>query len=139
MPEDIKERQSESLGPPDPSKGSKNGGALPSVEDRKVVERSEREQHGERETHPHHISRGKIILVAVLLAVVVIAIGLAGYLPRKAREESAAKAASEEKNILPTVTAARVRRASEDSDVVLPGTLSALTESSIYDGGAGGP
>ena len=132
MPEDIEERQSESLEQPDPLKGSKNGGVLPSVEDEKAVEPSE-----ERETHPHHISRGKIILVAVLLAAVVIAIGLAGYLPRKAREESAARAASEEKNTLPTVTAERVRRSAQDSDVVLPGTLSALTQASIYARAAG--
>ncbi len=60
------------------------------------------------------------------------AVGLAGYLPRKQREAAAASAASEEKNDLPVVTAARVRRAAQDSEVLLPGTLSALVEASIY-------
>jgi len=82
--------------------------------------------------HPHHISPGKIIFVAVLLAALVVAIALAGYLPRKHREEAALSAALEEKIDLPAVTAARVHRASQDSEVLLPGTLSALTEASIY-------
>lgn len=137
MLEDSKERQSESLGPPDSPKEKKIGGPLPPVEDKRVMERSGELRPEEGEPHPHHISRGKIILVSALLAATVIAIGLAGYLPRKAREASAAKAASDEKNTLPTVTAARVRRASQNSDVVLPGTLSALTESSIYARAAG--
>jgi len=106
---------------------------MPPLEGKEVVEPS----LGKAEHHPHHISSGKIILVAALLMALVIAIGLAGYLPRKAREESAAKAANEEKNSLPRVTAARVRPASQTNDVVLPGTLSALAESSIYARAAG--
>ena len=82
--------------------------------------------------HPHHISPGKIFLALIVIAVVVAGIGLAGYLPRKQREEAAVAAASEEKNALPMVTAAKVHRAAQDSDVLLPGTLSALTEASIY-------
>ncbi len=87
--------------------------------------------------HAHHISPGKVILVLLLMAAVVAAVGLAGYLPRKERSDAAKAAASEEKTSLPVVTAARVRRAARDTEVLLPGSLSALVESSIYARAAG--
>ena len=88
--------------------------------------------------NPHHISAGKVIVVLLLLAAIVAAVALAGYLPRKKREEAAnAAAREEEKTTLPAVTSARVRRAAGDTDVVLPGNLSPLLESSIYARAAG--
>ena len=84
------------------------------------------------EQHPHHISPFKVVLVLVILAAVVVAIALAGYLPRKQREEAAASVAKEEKNTLPRVAVAKVKRAPQDTEVVLPGTISALTEASIF-------
>ena len=81
---------------------------------------------------PHHISPGKVIFVIVLLALVVGAIAVAGYLPMKAREEAAAAAAKEEKVTLPRVGAVMVKRAAQDSEVVLPGTISALAEASVF-------
>ena len=87
--------------------------------------------------HPHHISPGKIILVVVLLALIVGAVGLAGYLPKKAREDAANAAAHEEKVDLPAVTVAQVRQAPKDTEVTLPGDTSALTETSIYARAAG--
>ncbi len=87
--------------------------------------------------HPHHISAGKIILVVVLLAIIVGAVGLAGYLPKKAREEAANAAAHEEKVALPAVTVAQVRVAPKDTEVTLPGDTSALTETSVYARAAG--
>jgi RND family efflux transporter MFP subunit len=82
--------------------------------------------------HEHHIAPGKVILVSLFLLAAIVAVALAGYLPRKQREQAAASAALEEKVDLPVVTAARVRRAAQDSEVLLPGTLSALIEASIY-------
>jgi multidrug efflux pump subunit AcrA (membrane-fusion protein) len=82
--------------------------------------------------HAHHISPAKVILTLLLAAGIVAAVGLAGYLPRREREAAAGAAAASEKNTLPTVTTARVRRAAVDTDVVLPGDLSPLIESSIY-------
>ena len=111
---------------------------LPPAEETKLLDRPAEERLSDElknrppASHPHHISTGKIVLVAILLAIVVVAVALAGYLPRKERERAAAAAASEEKNDLPSVTAARVRRAPQDSDVLLPGTLSALVEASVY-------
>jgi RND family efflux transporter MFP subunit len=101
---------------------------LPPVEEPKPVERPA--PPGEPEIH--HISTGKIIFATLLLVLIVVAIALVGYLPRKKREDAAAAAAREQKTDLPRVTAARVRRAPQDSDVLLPGTLSALVEASVY-------
>jgi len=89
------------------------------------------------QSQPHHISPGKVILVVLLLAAVVAVVAVAGYLPRKARAEAANAAAASEKNTLPKVTTAKVRRASADTTVALPGDLSALVESSIYSRAAG--
>ena len=110
---------------------------LPTTEEQKLLDRPAEERLNDQlksrpPEHPHHIAPGKVIFVAVLLAALVAAIGLAGYLPRKHREAAAASVALEEKTDLPAVTAARVRRASQDSEVLLPGTLSALIEASIY-------
>src|ERR1700756_5060322 len=111
---------------------------LPAGEEIKLLDRPAEERLSDElksrppAGHPHHISSGKIIFAAILIAAVVIAVALAGYLPRKHRQEAAAAAANEEKNDLPKVTAARVRRAPQDSDVLLPGTLSALVEASVY-------
>jgi RND family efflux transporter MFP subunit len=80
----------------------------------------------------HHISPGKIILVLFLLVAIVVAVGLAGYLPKKQREESANALAASEKSTLPVVSVTRVKRAAQDTEVVLPGTISALVEASIY-------
>jgi multidrug efflux pump subunit AcrA (membrane-fusion protein) len=108
---------------------------MPTTEEPKVLERPAEDRPGNPVNRPpehHHIAPGKIILVSLLLLAVVAAIALAGYLPRKQREAAAASAALEEKNDLPVVTGARIRRAAQDSEVLLPGTLSALVEASIY-------
>ena len=110
---------------------------MPTTEEQKLSERPVEDRPETRvknrpPEHPHHIATGKVIAVSMLLAALVAAIALAGYLPRKHRQDAAAGAALEEKTDLPAVTAARVRRASQDSEVLLPGTLSALVEASIY-------
>jgi multidrug efflux pump subunit AcrA (membrane-fusion protein) len=107
---------------------------LPPAEQQKLLERPERKSpsRDEEPPHPHHIAPGKVILAVLLLAALAGAIALAGYLPRKHREQAAAAAARDEKDALPVVTGTRVRRAPQDTDVVLPGSLTALTEASIY-------
>jgi RND family efflux transporter MFP subunit len=82
--------------------------------------------------HPHHISPGKVILVLLLLVIAVVAVGLAGYLPKKQREAAANALANSEKTSLPVVSVAKVKRAAQDSEVVLPGSISPLLEASIY-------
>lgn len=82
--------------------------------------------------HPHHISPGKVLLALLLLAVLLVAIGLAGYLPMKQREQAANALAASEKSDVPVVTVTKVKRASPDSETVLPGSISPLVEASIY-------
>src|SRR5436305_9151099 len=82
--------------------------------------------------HPHHISPWKVILILSVLAAIVAVVAIAGFVPRRHREEAAAAAANQERTTLPKVTSAPVRRAAADTEVALPGTLSALTETSIY-------
>ena len=85
----------------------------------------------------HHISPFKVVFVVVLLAVVIGAIGLAGYLPRREREAAAAEAAKEEKVTLPRVAAVKVKRAPQDLETALPGTISPLVEASVFARAAG--
>ncbi len=87
---------------------------------------------GAEPPHEHHISRGKLFLVALVLIVIVGAVALAGYLPRRQREAQAAAAAREEKTEIPTVTAAYIRRAPANTEVLLPGSISPVVEASIY-------
>ncbi|MES1262262.1 MAG: efflux RND transporter periplasmic adaptor subunit, partial [Acidobacteriota bacterium] len=68
---------------------------------------------------------------------IVVAVALAGYLPRKQRQEAAASVAKEEKNTLPRVSAAKVTRAPQDTEVLLPGTISPLAEASLFARAAG--
>ena len=82
--------------------------------------------------HPHHISPVKVILVIILLAAVIGAIGVAGYLPRKNREQAAAAAARQEQTQIPTVTAVAVKRAPADLELLLPGNISSVSEAAIY-------
>lgn len=89
------------------------------------------------ESHPHHIARGKIVLIIVILVVLVGAVAAVGYLPKRQREAAANEAAREEKNDLPLVTVARVRRSPADTELVLPGSITPLAEASIYARAAG--
>src|SRR5689334_10513029 len=97
---------------------------LPTAEEPKLIDRpaaerlqdelSRRDGHtpndaGPEPPHPHHVPRAKVILVIGLLALIVIVVALAGYLPRQRREKAAAEAAQEEATSLPTVTVSKVR------------------------------
>jgi RND family efflux transporter MFP subunit len=85
----------------------------------------------------HHVPRGKLILVFLLIAVVVAAVALFGYLPRKSQAEAANAAAEEERTAIPTVTVAVVKRSPADAELSLPGNISAIVEASIYARAAG--
>lgn len=86
---------------------------------------------------PHHISRGKLFVVFLAIAVIVTAVALVGYLPRRSRAQAAADAAQEERTAIPTVTVALVKRGQPDSELSLPGSISAIVEASIYARAAG--
>ncbi len=89
------------------------------------------------ETNQHHISAWKVILVIVLIVATVAGIGILGYFPRKEREAAANAAAREERDTLPRVLSAKVKQAPADVEVALPGTISAVSEASIYARAAG--
>jgi len=87
--------------------------------------------------HEHHISAGKLVFGAIALAVLIGAVWLIGYIPRRDRAEAAANVASETRSAVPVVTAERVTRSPQDSLVLLPGSISAMSEASIYARAAG--
>lgn len=87
--------------------------------------------------HEHHISPWKVVLVLLFLAGIVVAVALAGYIPRKHRDAAAAAVAEEEKTALPAVSSIKVTRAPSDVETVLPGTISPMVEASIYARAAG--
>ncbi len=89
------------------------------------------------EKHEHHISPGKVIFFFVVIALIVGAVAVGGYLPRKEREDAAKSAARVEQTSLPRVAAAKVRRAPAESEILLPGSISALVEAGIYARAAG--
>lgn len=89
------------------------------------------------EDHPHHISRGKVVGIAVALVIVVVAAWLAGYLPRRSEEAAAAAAADQVRNDIPFVSTAVARSAPSDTEIVLPGSVSAVAEASIYSRASG--
>jgi multidrug efflux pump subunit AcrA (membrane-fusion protein) len=68
----------------------------------------------------------------LLLAVLTGAVALIGYLPHRDRDRAAAAAASEQRTSLPAVTVVRVVRAPGDVELVLPGSISAIEEASLY-------
>jgi multidrug efflux pump subunit AcrA (membrane-fusion protein) len=87
--------------------------------------------------HPHHVSRGKVVLAAVVIVAVVVAAWLAGYLPHRSQEDAAVAAANVEKNAIPVVTSTMVRSAPADIDLSLPGSISSVSEASIFARAAG--
>jgi multidrug efflux pump subunit AcrA (membrane-fusion protein) len=87
--------------------------------------------------HPHHVSRGKLMLIVLLLAAVFVAVWLGGYVPRRNQENAAVAAANDVKSAVPLVTTALVRQSAADIDMVLPGSVSALSEASIYSRATG--
>src|SRR6185437_14076000 len=102
-----------------------------------MTETKPNETAGMSEEHPHHISRDKVVLIVLLLATVFVAIWLGGYVPRRNQENAAMAAANDVKTAVPSVTTALVRRSAADVDIVLPGSISALSEAAIYSRATG--
>ena len=102
-----------------------------------MTETKPNETRAMSEEHPHHISRSKVVLIVFVLAAVFVAVWLGGYVPRRNQENAAVAAANEVKTAVPSVTTALVRRSAADVDMVLPGSVSALAEASIYSRATG--
>jgi multidrug efflux pump subunit AcrA (membrane-fusion protein) len=78
-----------------------------------------------------------VALVLLLLAILVAAVALVGYLPRRNQTRAASDAALQERTSLPAVTVAKVVQAPRDTEFLLPGSISAIEEASIYARAAG--
>jgi RND family efflux transporter MFP subunit len=73
----------------------------------------------------------RLVLLASAVVVAFAAAFFAGYLPRQRRESQIVREAGERGSAVPTVRVALVRRASEKSELTLPGTVQAITEAPI--------
>ncbi|MGI8743617.1 MAG: efflux RND transporter periplasmic adaptor subunit [Bryobacteraceae bacterium] len=70
-------------------------------------------------------------LIGASIAVVVIVLFAVGYLPRRQRDKELAKQAAGKKQSLPDVSVTRVKIAPGNSDLLLPGNITPLTEATL--------
>ncbi len=79
-----------------------------------------------------HASKGRPILIAVVLLLVVGAALLVGWLPRHKRDKEVAARAKTERTSLPIVAVQTVGAAISDQQLTLPGTVTPLEAAHIY-------
>ncbi len=82
-------------------------------------------------------SHRRLILAVLLLGVLVAAALLAGYLPRRTTTQQLDSAAAKLRNTPPIVSAAKVTRAPNLTDVSFPGSITPITEAYIFARAAG--
>ena len=93
---------------------------------------AEQKQLIESGVHPHRRpSAMKLVLLALLLAVLVVVGFFVGYLPRQRREAVLAAETKESVATLPVVNVTSVKRSAENSRLVLPGNIQAVTEAPV--------
>src|SRR5437763_487374 len=73
-------------------------------------------------------SRSRLTLIGAGIAVLLLALFAVGYLPHREREKELAKGVADKKQSLPEVSVARVKVAPANSDLLLPGNITPLTE-----------
>jgi RND family efflux transporter MFP subunit len=81
--------------------------------------------------HPRRPSNSAIFAWLTLAAVVLVVAFFVGYMPRHRRDLEVAAESSAQGESLPDVTVVTVRRAAAMGDLVLPGTIQAVTEAPI--------
>ncbi len=86
---------------------------------------------------PKKSARGKAIVIGILILLTLATLFFVGYLPRRNREKSLASGSQEEKDNIPVVNVTRAKRAPAQSQLMLPGNITAMTEASIYARAAG--
>src|SRR6202051_550554 len=79
-----------------------------------------------------HASKGRRILIAVIVRLVVGAALLVGWLPRHKRDKEVAAKAKTERTSLPVVEVQTVGAASSEEELTLPGTVTPLEAAHIY-------
>ena len=80
---------------------------------------------------PSNPSRGALWALALVAVVLIVAGFFAGYIPHQRRETVLAKEAMTAESTAPTVNVVRVERASGKSELVLPGSIQAVTEAPV--------
>lgn len=86
---------------------------------------------------PHVPTRTRIVWIALFLLALVTVLFFIGYLPRRKREQSIDREAKQEESSVPEVNVARVRKSLPTSELLLPGSISALNEAYIFARAAG--
>ena len=76
--------------------------------------------------------RRRGLLAACAVGIPLLALLIAGYLPKRRRQAALEAAARNQKSSLPVVNAARVTRAPAQADLLLPGNVQAFTDSPLY-------
>src|ERR1700716_713577 len=82
-------------------------------------------------------SHKRLIMAVLLLGVLVTAALLAGYLPRRNTTRQLDSAAAKLRSTPPLVTAAKVTRAPNLSEVSFPGSITPITEAYVFARAAG--
>ena len=88
--------------------------------------------HNHRKDEHYHASKGRRVLMAMIVVLVVGAALLVGWLPRHRRDQDVMAKANMEKTSLPVVEVVTVRAASSEQDVTLPGAVTPLEAAHIY-------
>ena len=96
-----------------------------------IREPSVTERH-ERQAKPRRASRGALLGVFLILALVVVASIVFGLRPRLTREKALAAAAEQIQDNLPSVHVAPVRQSPAKTELELPGDLQASVETPVF-------
>ena len=95
----------------------------------------ERHRHG-GDSHGNHGQHRRpsgrtMWLLAALVVVFIIAAFFTGYLPQTSRQTALAKEAKEDGAALPLVNVSRVAKSDSRTDLILPGSIQAITEAPV--------
>jgi RND family efflux transporter MFP subunit len=77
-------------------------------------------------------SAGRFIFLALILAALVAVMFVAGYLPRQKRVKGIEAEAHEEETSLPVVNVAKVKASPPTDELLIPGTMTPVTEAFIF-------